>query len=62
MKKSLWTRFATLFGATVLVVLLIAPPIATAGHLDGTGGFRYTIEGEGGSNTANGHDEASSEA
>jgi hypothetical protein len=51
MKKSLWARSMTLLGALVAVCLVLAPPIAVAGHLDGTGGFRFTIDGEGGSSS-----------
>jgi hypothetical protein len=51
MKK---TRLAstTMLFAGILAALLVAAPLGVqAGHMDGTGGFRYTIEGEGGSSS-----------
>lgn len=52
MSKAQFARKATLLGGIVVMFLVaIAPLDLYAGHLDGTGGFRYTIEGEGGSST-----------
>lgn len=47
MKKARIRNTTMLFAA----LLLAAPLGVQAGHLDGTGGFRYTIEGEGGSSS-----------